>query len=46
MNKMFISETKSLVFYLFIKEEIVLEYYKGYNNFNQLQEKIKLQSEL
>ena len=46
MNKFFISVIICFVFYLFIKEDGLLEYYKGYNNFNQLKKKIKLQSEL
>ena len=47
MNKFFISVIICFLFYLFIKEDGLLEYYKGYNNFNKLQEKkIKLQSEL
>ena len=36
MNKLFISIIICLLFYLFIKEDGLLDYYKGYNQLVQL----------
>tara|TARA_A100001011_G_scaffold356994_1_gene401486 strand:+ start:12367 stop:12624 length:258 start_codon:yes stop_codon:yes gene_type:complete len=36
MNKLFISIIICLLFYLFIKEDGLLDYYKGYNQLIQL----------
>ena len=39
MNKLFISIIICLLFYLFIKEDGLLDYYKGYNQLIQLKAK-------
>tara|TARA_Y100000589_G_C26873773_1_gene515063 strand:+ start:285 stop:542 length:258 start_codon:yes stop_codon:yes gene_type:complete len=47
MTKLFISIIICLSFYLFIKEDGLLEYYKGYNNYLTLEEEqFKLNQEL
>ena len=47
MNKIFFTISICLLFYLFIKKDGLLEYYKEYNNFIKLTEKkIKLQNDL
>ena len=47
MTKLFISIIICLSFYLFIKQDGLLDYYKGYNNYLILEEKqSKLNQEL